>query len=578
MDAMPDPLPTVHRLRAVTRRIGDLLLEASARRFWVRAQLVVGSRERRAGHFYCELVDVDDRGRQVAKIDAVIWRDAHQRIRSKLAEHGLGDALTDNTEICAHCSLSYHELYGLKLEVHDVDPTFGEAHIERNRREILERLRKDGLLKVNRGLLVPDPPLRIGLVTARASAAYEDFRRTLEASPYAFCVLLASAAMQGERSEREVVTALRSLVGRRVDVVCIVRGGGSQLDLAWFDNERIARAVATSPVPVLVGIGHEIDAGVLDVVAHSSFKTPTAVAEHLVSRVRELDDRLAVALERLQSSTERRIGLAGREVERSRNGLVRGSRKHLDLFAARHTNRALRVRAGFYGLFATRSNRLERSIVALRERAAREVRRSEVQLDAVGNRLGEFASRLLVGRIDRVRRNWTGLVRGIGKQVSDASHQLDARIAKVSASVERTTATPLRRLDRRADRVATLAMRLLDGRAWTLGRYSERISDGGRRTLSAKVEVFGRQLCSLGRGGIERRLVEAESRLRDREMLLRASGPEQLLERGYALVRDESGRPVRSVRDCDIGRTIGITVSDGKIKATVTSNRGDGNE
>jgi exodeoxyribonuclease VII large subunit len=575
---MPDPPLRVFRLRDVTRRIHDLLLEATAKRFWVRAQLVVGNRERRAGHFYCELVDVDDRGRH-AKIDAVIWRDAHERIRSKLAEHGLGDALTDNTEICAHCSLSYHALYGLKLEVHDVDPTLGDAHIERNRRAILERLKEDGLLEVNGGLLVPDPPLRIGLVTARPSAAYEDFIRTLEASPYAFRLLLASAAMQGERTEREVVTALRSLVGRGVDVVCIVRGGGSQLDLAWLlDNERIARTVATSPVPVLVGIGHEIDAGVLDVVAHSSFKTPTAVAEHLVSRVRELDDRLAVALERLQSSTERRIDLAGREVERSRHGFVRGSRKHLDLFAARHTNRALRVRAGFEALFATRLDRIGRSIVALRERSSQQVRRSVVQLDAAGNRLGEYARRLLLGHLDRVRRNWTGLGRGIGKQVSGASHQLDARIAKVSAAVERTTAVPLRRLDRRADRVATSAMRLLDGRAWALGRYSERIADGGRRTLRAKVEAFGRRLASLGRGGIELRLVEAKRRLRDREMLLGASGPEQLLERGYALVRDESGRPVRSVKNCDVGHTIAITVSDGTIDATVKGKRGVGNE
>lgn len=576
---MPDPPPTVFLLRDVTRRIRDLLLEATGKRFWVRAQLVVGARERRAGPFYCELVDVDDQGCPEAKINAVIWREAHARIRSKLAEHGLGDALTDNTEICANCSLSYHKLHGLKLVIHDVDPTFGEAHIERNRRAILERLKGDGLLEVNRGLLVPDPPLRIGLVTARGSAAYEDFTSTLKESPYAFRVQLASAAMQGERTEPEVVTALRSLVGRGVDVVCIIRGGGGQLDLAWLlDNEQIARTVATSPVPVLVGIGHEIDAGVLDVVAHSRFKTPTAVAEHLVTRVRELDERLVVALERLQSSTERRIVLAGREVERSRRSFVRASRKDLDLFAGRHANRALRVRAGFDALFAVRLDLLGRSIVALQERATQEVRRSVVHLDASGDRLGASASRLLVDRLERVRRNWTGLGRGIGKQVLGASHKLDARIAKVSAAVERTTVGPLRRLDRRADRVVTSALRLLDGRAWALGRYSERLTDGGRRTLRAKLDAFLRRLGSLGRGGIELRLVEAERRLRDREMLLRASGPEKLLERGYALVRDESGCPVRSIKDCDVGRTIGITVSDGIIDATVINMRGDCNE
>jgi exodeoxyribonuclease VII large subunit len=294
MEANPHDTPAqpkIHRLRSVTARLKTLLLDATKKTFWVRAQLVSDKGNRQGGHFYGELVDIDDNGQTLAKMRVVIWRAEYQKIRQKLLDDGQPDALNGNREICVYCAVRFHEVYGLQLQVFDVDPTFGESHIDRNRRQILEKLQREGLLDKNKATVLVAAPLRIGLITSANSAACADFTKTLGASPFSFKTLLVAAAMRGQASEGEVVAAIRTLVASRVEVICPVRGGGSPLDLACFDSEAIGRAIANCPVPVWVGIGHEIDLTVPDFVAHTSHKTPTAVAEGLVERIRVLGQR-----------------------------------------------------------------------------------------------------------------------------------------------------------------------------------------------------------------------------------------------------------------------------------------------
>ena len=255
----------------------------------------------------------------------MIWESSLVVINRKLQAAGCQDVLRGNKEICALCSVEYHEVYGLKLQIHDVDPNFGEAQIDRNRRQILERLKADQILERNKAVTLPAAVLRIGLITADNSAALNDFTKTLGACSFAFTIIVASASMQGERMEEQVLAALRDLIRLGVHAICLVRGGGSQVDLAWFDNERIARAIAASPIPVWVGIGHEIDFVVLDSVAHTSFKTPTAVAEELVRRLKALDDRLGIADGRLHDLVERQLTLETRNLHRNVTGLLRGA-------------------------------------------------------------------------------------------------------------------------------------------------------------------------------------------------------------------------------------------------------------
>jgi exodeoxyribonuclease VII large subunit len=386
--------PRIFRLAAVTTRIRDLLLEVSARRFWVRAQLVARSAAR-SGHFYGELLDVENDGQTVAKMSAVIWRSNLEVIRRKLEIAGASELLEGNREICALCSVTYHEVHGLSLQILDVDPTFGEAHIDRNRRLILERLAAEGLMKANACRSVPAAPLVIGLVTAAGSAAANDFLRTISDSPYSFRVIVASAAMQGERLEAEVVGALQSLARLPVDLIAVVRGGGSPVDLAWFDNEPVARAIATMPVPVWVGIGHEIDTGVPDHVAHTSFKTPTAVAEALVQQLAGLEDRLLIAADRLDALSTRPIELAERALERSHNGLSQGTRKLLALAESQLAAQLSRLRASAFQASFARDTRLSEATASLRAGTLHHVGDAESRLQDAGTLAHRSSSRSL---------------------------------------------------------------------------------------------------------------------------------------------------------------------------------------
>lgn len=474
--------PRIFRLAAVTGRIRDLLLEVSSKRFWVQAQLVARSAAR-SGHFYGELLDVEESGQTVAKMNAVIWRSNLEVIRRKLEIAGAAELLEGNREICVLCSVTYHEVHGLSLQVHDVDPTFGEAHIDRNRRLILERLAAEGLLEANASRPLPAAPLVIGLVTAAGSAAANDFLHTISESPYSFRVIVASAAMQGERLEAEVVEALRRLAQLPLDLVAVVRGGGSPVDLAWFDNEPVARAIASMPVPVWVGIGHEIDTGVPDHVAHTSYKTPTAVAEALVQQLAGLEDRLLIAADRLDALSKRPIELAERALERSHNGLTQGTRKLLALAESQLATHLSQLRASAFQATFARDSRLSEATASLRTATLHRVADAESRLHDAG----------------------TTAHRGSSRSLQQKKQQLTGSKQRLREP-----------------------------------RYTHTIDI-------------------------------AEDRVRQLQQRLDALRPERVLRRGYALVRDASGRPITSIAAVAAGQRLTTTLADGSLTSQVES-------
>ncbi|MCD6599067.1 MAG: exodeoxyribonuclease VII large subunit [Dehalococcoidia bacterium] len=361
-----EPENKVYRLQEITSLIKQSLLDLSSREFWIRAHLIVPKSSATYRNYYCELIDVDELGSKTAQIRAIIWQPEYSKILNKLRRAGMPDALQDNSEVCVLCAVRYHEVYGLNLNIYDIDPSFGESQIDLNRRQIIEKLSKENVLKKNAETYLAVAPLRIGLITREESAAYNDFTKTLFNSPFSFKVIVADCTMQGESTESETVSAVRFLTKTKVDVICIVRGGGSQLDLAWFDNERIARSIINCPIPVWVGMGHEIDTGVLDVVAHSSFKTPTAVAEALVNTLQELLHSLEFASERLQNTVDRRLELSGRELSRMILGACNGFRKQQELVQQRFSNGTLRVSSQFEERFSSKEIFLDNANQELR--------------------------------------------------------------------------------------------------------------------------------------------------------------------------------------------------------------------
>lgn len=370
------------------------MLEHAFPALWVagEAQRV---RQSRNGHLYFELVEKGRRDTILAKLDAVIWRSDHQRIRRQL-EHN-GQRLSDGQQIRCFARLDFYGPGGrLQLIVRQVDPLFTLGLLEQRRREVLSALATAGLLETNKGLELAAVPLRLGLVTSDKSAAYHDFVTGLSASGYGFTVLFVHAAMQGREAEGQVASALTLLGDHRdhLDAVVLIRGGGSRSDLAAFDSQTIAEAVARCPLPVITGLGHEIDQAIADRVSHTSLKTPTMAAELLVDRVRRaelaLDDYTALLARLAQRGIDR-----AREAVRRSDHLVTVAR--LRLQSARHraedTARSL-GRAARKQLQEgdRRIDELERRIASA---AQRSIERRRGEPDALIRRLAELAKGIL---------------------------------------------------------------------------------------------------------------------------------------------------------------------------------------
>jgi exodeoxyribonuclease VII large subunit len=313
LDAPAVPAPPTYSVSQLGREIQELLREAFAS-VWVAGE-VSRPRAHASGHQYFDLVEKGEGDRVVGCLGAVVWRADWARLRPALERAGA--TLADGVAIRCRVTLDYYPPNGrLQAQVREIDPTFTLGELERRRRETLAALEAAGLVGANRALPLPALPLAIGLVSSQGSAAYHDFLATLAESGFGFCVLFVHAAVQGTEAEREVVAALELLAGRPVDLIALVRGGGSRTDLAAFDSRAIAEAVARSPKPVLTGLGHETDVAVADLVAHRAFKTPTKVAEFLVARLGEGEaavERLRVALGRaarlpLGAARERLLG------------------------------------------------------------------------------------------------------------------------------------------------------------------------------------------------------------------------------------------------------------------------------
>jgi exodeoxyribonuclease VII large subunit len=245
-------------------------------------------------HCYLTLVEKDDDA-IVAEIRAVIWASRYTTIASSFLR-ATGTELNKGIKILFEASLIFHERYGLKLDIVNIDPAYTIGELAVKRKEVLERLAKEGLREKNKVLAFPLVPQRIGIISSPAAAGYEDLMSHLAQNPYGyrFTCRLYEALMQGDRAEGSIISALKrcSDDASSLDVVVIVRGGGGKPDLHCFDSYEIGRAIAFLSIPVIAGIGHERDITVVDEVSHVQVKTPTAAADLIITRVKGFEDTL----------------------------------------------------------------------------------------------------------------------------------------------------------------------------------------------------------------------------------------------------------------------------------------------
>ena len=278
--------------------------------YWMTAEL---SEVRVAsnGHCYVEFVEKDERSNSlIAKARGNIWRNTYALL-SRNFERETGQRLAPGLKVLVEVQISFHELYGYALTVTDIDPTYTLGDMAQRRKEILAQLDADGVLTLNKELDLPRPLSRIAVISSGTAAGYGDFCNQLENTPYRFTTELFPAIMQGDRVEESIIAALDHIAAEmdQWDAVVIIRGGGAVSDLNGFDTYLLAANVAQFPLPILTGIGHERDDTVIDMVAHTRLKTPTAVAAFLIERQRDEAEELFNLEDRLYQSLDHRLEL-----------------------------------------------------------------------------------------------------------------------------------------------------------------------------------------------------------------------------------------------------------------------------
>lgn len=298
--------------------------------FWVRAE-IAECRVAANGHCYMELVEHDEATGQIrSKARANLWRSTYAFLRPRF-ERETGQRLQAGLQVLLEVQVSFHPQFGYALTVSDIDPTFTLGDAARRRREILRQLEEDGVLRMNQELPLPRPIRRVAVVSSATAAGYGDFCHQMESARVPILTRLFPATMQGENVETSVIEALNRIDAERGewDAVCIIRGGGATTDLGGFESYLLAANVAQFPLPVITGIGHERDETVIDLVAHTRLKTPTAVAAFLIAQWQECFDEVQDMERRLQSAVKTRISEAQLQLSQTDKRLLHATAQRL---------------------------------------------------------------------------------------------------------------------------------------------------------------------------------------------------------------------------------------------------------
>ncbi len=333
----------LHELQQIIR---EGVEDAVPEEMWVRAE-IASIQQRGNGHCYMELCQSGPSG-PVAKVRAVIWRSQAPAVLGKFAA-ATGSPLQPGVSVIFEVRVNYSELYGLTLVVSDVDVehTLGEAELRR--RETLERLEKEGLIDLQKELALPDVPYRLAVISAPDAAGYGDFRRHLLENEYgfAFDVRLYPATMQGDGAPESIIASLDRVAAAQqptisFDAVLILRGGGSTLDLACFDDYELCAAIARFPLPVFTAIGHDRDTHIADLVACEAVKTPTALADLFIDavaredeRIQDLSHRLRMGLLACVSASEAALDKSLRIISLAMSGKISGGEQKLSELQSR---------------------------------------------------------------------------------------------------------------------------------------------------------------------------------------------------------------------------------------------------
>ncbi len=284
---------------------------------WIIAEIQQVSRSR--GHYYLDLIQKSEAGEDIlAQASAVLWNTNRLFLERKMPQV-LDQILQEGQSLRIRVQVEFSERYGFKLNIYDIDSDYTSGQVALQKQKILEQLSREGYIGLNSRLALPPVIKKIALISSPQAAGLQDFLNHLSHNSYGytFAVHLFEAAMQGKKTEREVLAALQNIQERRkeFDLIVIVRGGGSKLDLSAFDSLSLGKAIASSVLPVITGIGHDIDQTVADVLSYKALKTPTAVADFIVEHNLQYESQIMSVFETIQRSAHQHLRIATGQLE-----------------------------------------------------------------------------------------------------------------------------------------------------------------------------------------------------------------------------------------------------------------------
>ena len=309
-------------LSELTSRIQETIRMSFDMPVWIRAE-ISELRENPGGHCYLEFIEKDSASDTLlAKSKATIWASTYRMLKPYF-ESSTGQTLRAGLNVLVAVTVEFHGVYGFSLNVRDIDPTFTIGEMAARRLKIIRQLEADGIVEMNKQLDFPELPQRLAIISSATAAGYGDFcdQLTNDLSHFAFYTKLFPAIMQGDQAEVSIISALEKIYEHidLFDVVVIIRGGGASTDLACFDSYDLALNCAQFPLPIISGIGHQRDISILDMVAHTSVKTPTSAAEFLISAMRQAENQVIDIIADIQNLIKNSIDSQTRFIDQKQD-------------------------------------------------------------------------------------------------------------------------------------------------------------------------------------------------------------------------------------------------------------------
>ncbi|MDD4967988.1 MAG: exodeoxyribonuclease VII large subunit [Paludibacter sp.] len=308
-------------LSELTEQIQQTIRAGFETPVWIRAE-ISELRENPGGHCYLELIEKDaDSDTLLAKSKATCWGSTYRMLKPYF-ESSTGQTLRAGLKVLVAVTVEFHSVYGFSLNLRDIDPTFTIGEMAARRLQIIRQLEADGVVDMNKQLDMPMLVQRLAIISSATAAGYGDFldQLTNDPSHFAFYTRLFPAVMQGDQAEGSIIKALETIYDHvdLFDVVVIIRGGGATTDLACFDSYDLALNCAQFPLPIIAGIGHQRDVSILDMVAHTSVKTPTAVAEYLIANLQQAEDKVLDIFSDIRYVLKNKIESESRKMEQTK--------------------------------------------------------------------------------------------------------------------------------------------------------------------------------------------------------------------------------------------------------------------